>query len=173
MVTVTRPFLAAAIGCWLAACGGGQTQVQTTPTTSAATSTSPGDVVPPPASGTAFGGGNYRGEINPLNNGSVTGVAGMTPSQGGNTTVVNMTLGGPKGTYTYRILAGKCGSTGALMGDNAAYQPVQVGDSGQVTIRKDLNFSTPAGGNYAVVVRQGTDQTSPIVACGTMNRIQP
>jgi hypothetical protein len=170
MPPVTPSFVTAAIVCCVVACGGKQGQqapATLTPTTSM------GEVNAP--AGTAVpGGAAFKAEINPTNNGTVTGFATMSASQGGNSTVINMTLGGPRGTYIWHIHEGKCGNTGVLMGDKSNYPPVQVGDSGQVMFRTNLNFTPPAGGTYSIEVHQGSDPASEgkVVACGTLRAVQ-
>ncbi len=166
MRPVTPSFMTAAIVCCAVACGGKQGQqapATLTPTTSM------GEVNAP--AGTAVpGGAAFKAEINPTNNGTVTGFATMSGSQGGNSTVVAMQLGGPPGTYIWHIHNGKCGSLGAVMGDKSNYPPVQVADSGHVMFRTNLNFYPPAGGTYAIEVHQGSDPGSEgnVVACGTL-----
>lgn len=169
MPRVAPSFLTAAFVCCVVACGGKQGQqapATLTPTTSM------GEVNAP--SGTAIGGGAaFKAEINPTNNGRVTGFATMSAGQEGNRAVVAMTLGGPSGTYIWHIHEGKCGSLGVLMGDKSNYPPVQVGDSGQITFRVSLNFPPPAGGSYAIEVHQGSDPGSEgnVVACGTLKEV--
>ncbi len=169
MRPVTPSFMTAAIVCCVVACGGKQGQqapATLTPTTSL------GEVNAP--AGTALpGAAAFKAEINPTNNGTVTGIATMSGSQGGNTTVIAMTLGGPRGTYIWHIHEGKCGSMGVLMGNKSNYPPVTVGDSGQITFRANLNFYPPAGGTYVIEVHQGTDPGSEgnVVACGTLKEV--
>jgi hypothetical protein len=169
MRSVSPFFMTAAVVCCVVGCGGKQGQqapATLTPTTSMGE-------VNAPHGGTVPGGGAFKAEINPTNNGTVTGIATMSAGEGGNTTVVNMTLGGPRGTYTWHIHEGSCGNVGVVMGDKSNYPPVPVGDSGQITFRTNLNFYPPAGGNYAVVVRQGSDPTQEgnIVACGNLHNV--
>jgi len=168
MRSVTPSFVTAAFVCCVVACGGKQgQQAPATPTPT----TSLGDVNA--SHGTALpGAGAFKAEINPLNNGTVTGIATMSGGEGGNTTVVAMTLGGPRGTYIWHVHEGKCGNLGTLMGDKSNYPPIQVGDSGKVTFRTNLNFYPPSGGTYAIEVHQGTDPGSEgtPVACGTLNQ---
>ena len=120
------------------------------------------------------GAGAFKAEINPTNNGTVTGIATMSGSQGGNTTVIAMTLGGPRGTYIWHIPRGQVRQhRGVLMGDKSNYPAVTVGDSGQITFRTNLNFYPPAGGTYAIEVHQGSDPASEgkVVACGTLKQV--
>ena len=166
---VTPSFLTVAIISCVAACHGGSAPATPTP---AATTTSMGEVNAP-ANSAIPGGGAFKGEINPTNNGTVTGIATMS-GEGGNRTVVAMTLGGPPGTYTFEIHSGNCGNVGALMGDKSSYHPVVVPDSGSVIVRTHVAFYPPAGGTYALQIHQGSDPATEgnVVACGTMKSIQ-
>ncbi len=117
MRPVIPSFMTAAIVCSVVACGGKQGQqapATLTPTTSLGE-------VNAPAGTSVPGAGAFKAEINPTNNGTVTGIATMSGSQGGNTTVIAMTLGGPRGTYIWHIHEGKCGNIGVLMGDKSNY----------------------------------------------------
>src|SRR5262249_29518326 len=99
MRSVTPSFVTAAFVCCVVACGGKQgQQAPATPTPT----TSMGEVNAPHGTGTA-GAGAFKAEINPTNNGTVTGFATMSGSQGGNSTVIAMTLGGPRGTYIWHV----------------------------------------------------------------------
>lgn len=79
-----------------------------------------------------------------------------------------MAMKGMTHTHPWHIHAGTCGSGGAIVGDPAAYPPLQVGADGSATAAASISPALQMGQEYYVDVHESPQALGNIVACAQL-----
>ncbi len=101
----------------------------------------------------------------------MSGSVQANSTAGGTSVAIRFTGQGMEGmthTHPWHIHAGTCGSGGAIVGDPAAYPPLQVGADGSATAAATITPALEAGQEYYVNVHASPEDLGTIVACAQL-----
>ena len=140
-----------------------------------AVTTSTGDVVLEPTTGTISSSGGWTTRLTTNGgaaDGVVVGMASVVPGSFGDQTRIQLNLSNAQANSVlpWQVRYGSCGNdTGTVVGPASAYPSVISGLDGRASLTAVLPFAVTPGTEYSIVVfRSPNDMATPI-ACGNLN----
>ncbi len=100
----------------------------------------------------------------------INGSATMQPGKNTSLTDAFVTIANatPGGRHPWHVHRGQCGMDEGMIGDPAAYAPLQVGDEGRGGANATLSLPMPTSGSYFVMVQASAANPETIIACGNL-----
>jgi hypothetical protein len=74
----------------------------------------------------------------------------------------------PGGRHPWHIHRGSCGSNGNVVEAAEQFDLLEVGNDGHASSSVDLDWPTPASGNYMVQVHASPTNLQTVIACGNL-----
>lgn len=74
----------------------------------------------------------------------------------------------PGGVHPWEVRRGACGSNWGMLGDSAAYEPLEVENNGRASASATLGEPVPRSGEYSVAILASSTNEELIVACANL-----
>jgi hypothetical protein len=111
----------------------------------------------------------WTADVQPLTLGGAQGHLAVVSQSGATQASMDLNLGDPGVTYSWRMSKGTCASEGQMVSGRAAYPALVANAQGSATANAALAGELTSGGSYAARILQdpGTG-TEEVVACGEL-----
>lgn len=110
----------------------------------------------------------WTAKLSPVGGSSVSGTATVNALGTDSATASINIMGAKSGQYPWHVHTGKCGSEGAVVGNEAGYPALSVQSGGQASAQATIAFKPAAGTDYSINVHKSlTDKA--VIACGNLN----
>ena len=111
----------------------------------------------------------WEGTLSPAPPGSVSGQVAAVSQFGGIQASAEIRLATPGETYRWRLVVGTCAAPGRVVGGEALYPVLRVGEGRTAQAQTALPGELASGGSYAALVFRVQDGgAEERVACGQM-----
>jgi hypothetical protein len=74
----------------------------------------------------------------------------------------------PGGLHPWEVRRGQCGANRGVLGESAAYEPLEVGNDGRASAQVMVDEPLPNSGEHSVAILASTTNRDLIVACANL-----